>query len=313
MATTRYYAFHSDSWINLHHFLYQWARADRGIGEGRTAVSVPERDELDDLDVEDRRAWTAALAFYRAEVAERDHFDGAMLQVKAGLVDRGGDAKADPPDDIPGIAQALRSAMPVYLERWWPAHDRANRAWIADVGPRVDAHEEEFAPLAVRSFGGTWPDERRRVDVSAYANWQGGYTSLHPVHVVIISTSPKTRGFEGMEIAFHEVCHDGRVLGTTREEIREDFAAAGAEANRNLWHGMIFFTSGTFAQRIARASGRPDYVPHMVREGLTGFAGWRGIWEALDAEWPPVLQGERDRREALSAVVRRLADRTPGG
>jgi hypothetical protein len=44
----------------------------------------------------------------------------------------------------------------------------------------------------------------------------------------------------------------------------------------------------------------------MVREGISGFSGWRGIWEALDAEWPPVLAGRRDRKEALAAVVRRL-------
>ena len=40
------YAFHSQFWINLHHFLYQWSRADEGIGRGRQMIEVPERDHV---------------------------------------------------------------------------------------------------------------------------------------------------------------------------------------------------------------------------------------------------------------------------
>lgn len=304
---TRWFSFHSDPWINLHHFLYQWSRADLGIGEGRTAVAVPEREELRNLNEGERKAWEEALVFYRARVAERDHFDDGMLELKDALLALDGDPSASPPDDIPGVARALERAMPVYLTRWWPAHDRANRTWIGEVGPLVRDNEAGFPILAARSFGGRWPEGLRRVDVSAYANWQGGYTSVRPTHVMIISTSPKTQGLKGMEIAFHEVCHDDEVQGPSRADIRQAFATLGVEPNPNLWHALIFYTSGVYSRRIARALGEADYVPHMVREGISGFAGWRGIWEALDAEWPAVLQGTRDRREALAAVVRRLS------
>src|SRR5687767_5671261 len=35
VAETKHFEFHSDPWINLHHFLYQWAREDAGLGTGR--------------------------------------------------------------------------------------------------------------------------------------------------------------------------------------------------------------------------------------------------------------------------------------
>jgi hypothetical protein len=303
---TAHFSFHSDPWINLHHFLYQWARADRGLGTGRAAVPVPERDEMEGLDADQRRAWSGALAFYRAEVAERDHFDRGMLELKDALVGLLGDPVADPPDDIPGVADALRAAMPVYLARWWSKHDRANRAWTADVGARVGAHEEAFPPFAERSFGGAWPDGRIRVDVSAYANWQGGYTSVRPTHTVIWSTDPGNRGLSGLEIVLHEACHDDRIQGPSRRTIREAYAEAGSEVNGNLWHGLIFYTSGWYTRRVARERGRDDYVPYMVENGISGFSGWRGVWEALEAEWPAVLEGRRGRADAMRTVVRRL-------
>jgi hypothetical protein len=307
METARF-SFHSDPWINLHHFLYQWARADLGLGTGRAGVPVPERAHLDGLEQRQRSAWSEALDFYRAEVAERDHFDDGMLELKVALLGLHGDPRADPPDDIPGVAAALRGAMPVYLARWWSGHDRANRAWVADVGALVDRHEDGFPPYAERSFGGSWPDERIRVDASAYANWQGGYTSVRPTHTVIWSTDPGNRGIPGMEIVFHEARHDNRIQGPSRQTIRDAYAESGAEANGNLWRGLIFYTSGWYSRRVAEERGQSDYVPHMVKNGISGFAGWRGIWEALDAEWPAVLEGRRDRVEAMHAVVRAMVE-----
>ena len=55
---------HSDPWINLHHFLYQWARDEAGVASGREYVDVRERTELGTLPADDRRIWEQAVAFY---------------------------------------------------------------------------------------------------------------------------------------------------------------------------------------------------------------------------------------------------------
>jgi len=43
VVATERFVFHSDPWINLHHFLYQWAGEDKGLGTGRQQVPVPIR------------------------------------------------------------------------------------------------------------------------------------------------------------------------------------------------------------------------------------------------------------------------------
>lgn len=306
VARTRYFALYSDPWINLHHFLYQWARADEGVGRGRQAVAVPEREDMGSLSAADRASWSAALEFYRAHVARLDHFDNAMLVEKDRLVALEGDTSRRPPDEIPGIADALVSAMPVYLGRWWPRHDRMNRSWIAEETPLIRANEEGYAAVAVRSFGGTWPPEALRVDVSAYANWAGGYTSVDPDHTVILSTDPGNEGLKGLETVLHESSHRLQLQRPSRETIAEAFAATGSKPNPNLWHALIFYTAGSYVRGVAEREGTSDFVPHAVAEGLTGFRGWEGLWDALDAEWPAVLAGDRSREEAMRAVARRL-------
>ncbi len=312
VAETARFAFHSDPWINLHHFLYQWSRADQGLGRGRQAVDVPERADLRDLDPADREAWLAALSFYREHVAPRDHFDDAMLELKTGLTRLDGDPSARPPDDIPGVAEALATAMPVYLQHWWPDHDAANRRWISGAAPLVRAHEEAWVRLAERSYGGTWSDGRVRVDASAYANWAGGYTSNGPIHTVVWSTDPGNQGLRAMELVFHESSHTRSLQGASREAIAASAQRAGIAANPNLYHALIFYTAGYFTRGVAKESGDSSYDPYAVAEGLTGFRGWEGLWDALDAEWPAVLRGERERQDAMDAVLRRLAARESG-
>jgi hypothetical protein len=62
VARTERFQFHSDPWINLHHFLYQWAREGEGLGTGRKHGAVPERSTLASLSETERRSWAAGTS-----------------------------------------------------------------------------------------------------------------------------------------------------------------------------------------------------------------------------------------------------------
>jgi hypothetical protein len=301
-VSTRHYSLHSDPWINLHHFLYQWTRADLGIGTGRAAVLVPEREGPQATGAA-ARVWSDALAFYAANVAERGHFDSDMLTLKTGLVELGGDPGATPPDDIPGISEHLAAAMPVYRELWWPNHNRANRRWVTHVVDDVRAYEDRWVETVSRTFGGEWPEGRLRVDASAYANWQGGYTSNGPPHAVIWSTDPTNlEGLYGLEMVFHESGHVSSLGAPLRATVREIFREAGVEEPANLRHAMLFGTAGELTRMIAAERGLPEHVRY-INLGLSDFAGWRVAWRVVEARWLPVVRGETDRIEALRLMA----------
>lgn len=296
---TEYFSLHSDPWINLHHFLYQWARADLGIGEGSEQVLVPERDHGEPPEPE----WEAAVAFYRTRFAALGHFDEQLLRVKAALLELGGDPTAVPYTPVDGHAEILSAAMGVYLRRWWPEHDRANRRLIASLAPDLRATEERWVEVASRLFGGTWSDERLRVDMSAYANRQGGYTSNRPTHTVIASRDEMTlQGLYGLESVLHESGHMSSLAGPLRTRIREILQSMNLTVSPNLRHMVLFATAGWFVADVAAGRG-DEHVPYVVATGISDLPGWAAFWAPIQDHWYSAYREEEDPDDALVSLL----------
>jgi hypothetical protein len=306
IVATERFEFHSDAWINLHHFLYHWAREDRGLGTDRQYVTVPERASLAAVPDPERAQWLGALAVYRDSVAARGHFDSRMLQLKQALVRLGGDPLAAPPDLIAGVGGALAAAMPVYRSRWWARHDEANRAWAAAVVPLLTRHEERFVELTRRVYAAEWPSTPFRVDVSAYANARAGYTEPAAGHIVIYSTDAGNQGLYGLETLVHEVQHARSVGSRARREFKKAFDSARVPEPENLWHGVIFSTAGEFVGSVARQEKLPEHQPYWIREGFDRLQGWRAIVPATGEDWLPVVRATASREQGFTALARRF-------
>jgi len=307
VATDRF-AFHSDPWINLHHFLYQWSREDRGLEIGRHPAPMPERSTVAELSAADRTAWLSAIGFYRETIASRGNFDSDMMRIKARLVFLDGDPSAAPADVVPGLANALRSAMPIYRKKWWPRHDEANRRWIGSVVPPLRRHEAAFVQLTTRVRESKWPDVPWRVDVTAYPNYRAGYTTSEG-HIVMFSTDPRNQNLYSLEMVLHEVQHAEAVEGTMPTALANAFEAVVAKPPANLWHAIIFATAGEFVRSIAASEGHAGYTPYWIREGFENLDGWKELVRPVSEYWLPVVRGEVSRVEGLNALARALNGR----
>jgi hypothetical protein len=304
IVATDHFAFYSDPWINLHLFLYQWSREDRGLEIGRRPAPMPERSATGGLPAADRKAWLGAVGFYRNAIADRGHFDPDMMRINARLVVLGGDPAAAPPDVIPGLASALRTAMPIYVKWWWRRHDEANRRWIDHLVPLLRRHEAAYVRLTTRVHESKWPDDPWRVDVTAYPNYRAGYTTREG-HIIVFSTDPGNQNLYSLETLLHEVQHAEAIAGTTPVAIDKDFEAAGAKAPGNLWHALIFATAGEFVRSIAASEGTADYTPYWLKEGFENLEGWKQLVVPVYEHWLPVVRGEASRIDGLKRLARR--------
>lgn len=281
-VTVGHFAMYSDRWVNLHHFLYQWARDELGLGTGRQHVPVPERAELAELSTAEREAWLRAITFYRDSVANLNHFDSRVLAQVRALSVLDDSTTSQLPNEIPGIANALEAALLVYDRHWWPAHNQANLRWINSVAPLLSRHESRYVTLISRIHGARWPATPFRVDVSAYANPAAGYTEPDSGRIVIFSTDAGNQGFYGLETLLHEVQHASVIGSRSRDEFRQAFRQAGVAEPQNLWHGIIFATAGEFVRSVAQEEGRPAHTPYWVKEGLVQFRGWASVQPATE-------------------------------
>src|SRR6476659_7418585 len=88
VAETQLFAFHSDFWVNLHHFLYVTSRARRGLDATRSVVtrSLTDTAGFGALSPALRDGWNEGLAYYARAIAQRDIlFDSGLVVVNDSL------------------------------------------------------------------------------------------------------------------------------------------------------------------------------------------------------------------------------------
>jgi len=338
------FEFHSSFWMNLHHFLYQQARLrqlalspSRGSAapvEGatiqphstlETAGQSTDREpkawaggpESGALTPEEQKAWNAALDHYAGDLAGRDLlFNGDMVNIKNRL------AELETCTELSGrvaprcasglrkeLVAVLERAAPVYRARWWPAHDRSNRSWIASVGPMVRQLGGELAQQLSETYHEEWPAGQLRVDVVLYGGPFGAYTTLDPVRLTISSSDPRNQDSAALEVLFHEASH--ALAGAVRDAIVRECRMRGKPIPRDLWHALLFYTTGEMVKRALVASGNPaargpgSYTPYAYRYGLYA-RGWSAYQRVLERYWQPYLDGKVEFATAVARLVSAL-------
>jgi hypothetical protein len=351
------FEFHSGFWINLHHALYYEAKERAAQPPSTTAAKPPApaaskpkimRDSSTPLTRAEQSAWDSAVAYYAANYADRDLlFNHDLVVLKNVLED------LEDCDDLAGthkkicdaglpanLTQILDSAAPVYRAHLWPDHDRANRRWIARVAPLVEEQGVGISERLAFIYEAKWPTGKTRVDVSAFANWAGAYTTLDPLRVTIASTDPRNQGDEALEILFHEASHG--LAEPVQSAITRECRQRGKPIPRDLWHALLFYTTGEvvkplLSERSSERSGensgekpgaksppaqeaqgsgdahanRPpaaasdSYVPYAIREGLYE-RGWNEYFQLLTRFWQPYLDGGATFDDAIARMVSSL-------
>jgi len=307
------FEFHSGFWLNLHHTLYRQARLQRSSNSGANAVAVS--IGLGSLSPAEQRIWNSALAFYAKTYADKDLTvsleliliknqlgDFETCEDLAGLKRKTCDAGL--PDKL---TETLDAAAPIYRAHLWTEHDRANRRWIASVAPLVRRNGLDLAHRLAEIYQTPWPRERIRVDVTSFASSTGSYTTLDPLHVTVSATDARNQGSEALEVLFHESSHG--IADTVQDAIFRECRQRDKPIPRDLWHALLFYTTGEVIRPVAAPS--PDsvsssgYVPYAVREGLYK-RGWENYLRVLTQYWQPYLDGRVEFSDAVAHMVSAL-------
>jgi hypothetical protein len=295
------FAFHSNFWLNLHHFLYNTARARAGLDATRwVATSVlADTTGFGALPVSDQNEWNAAVVYYDSALARRDVlFDSGMVAVNNRLarLDSATSLRSSGLD--PSLIAVLERAAPVYRKLWWSKHDAANHEWGASMQRLLASYGDNLAAEESRAFQEPWSSGPVRVDVTAYANWAGAYTTSDPSHITVSSEDPGNQADQGLEIVFHEVLHT--MDDTLASLLRTAFRAQGKTLPRDPTHVFIFYTAGVLTQRAV-----PRHVPYAEKNGLwTRVADFTRALPILQRSWQPYLDG----KITLAEAVKRYAD-----
>lgn len=323
------FEFHSGFWVNLHHFLYHEARAREALKDPRGTPTKPAGPVLKPapgsqpaLSPAEQRIWDQAIAYYVSSYAGKDllvNIDLILLKNQLGDFEDCNEltGRKKPACDagLPGnIGIILEAAAPIYRAHWWADHDRANRRWVVRVSPLVREQGVGLSQRLADIYQSKWPKEKIRVEVCAFANSAGAYTTLDPLRVTIASTDPRNQGPEALEVLFHEASHD--IARPVEAAITRECRQRDKPIPRDLWHALIFFTTAEVLRPImqeAEQQNAPDddvppqritatSVPPGLREKLSQ-RGWEEYSRLLAIYWQPYLDGKSTFEDAIARLV----------
>jgi hypothetical protein len=320
-ASTRpVFEFHSGFWINLHHFLYQQARiqeqesTSRGGGAGNPPNTADSAAALG-ANSSQSADWAMALDYYAKNFAHRDLLiDDGMVMINDVLADletcpdlSGKSSPSCASGLRPDMIETLERAAIVYHARWWSEHDRVNRAWIEAEAPLVRNMGGTLAAQLAAVYHSPWPRVPIRVDVVYYGGPFGAYTTLDPTHITLSSADSRNQGPSGFEILFHEASH--ALASSVEDGIVRECHAREIPVPRDLWHALLFYTTGEIVKRAFESpgAGKPagtggSYTPYAYRNGLYQ-RGWQNYQRALETYWQPYLDGKTNFDRALVSLV----------
>jgi len=291
-------------WLNLHHYLYVLGRAEAKMPDAtrRAVADAPANQAkgLESLTPAERETWAEAVRAYAAGPSRQDPvFDDALIEMGNALARAGGRASLEEVTLDPAIRATLARVAPIYRKAWWSAHRASNDRWRAALDPMLEEHAPALVAYVTRAYGLTWPPEGYPVQVVAFSNWAGAFSTSGPL-LLIASCDSGNTGLSALETVIHESMHqwDDPAWALLLKEAK----AQGRYISRELTHAMIFFTAGEAVRsRVA------DHVPYAVANGMWERRMGR-FKPALDAAWLPWLRGEGSRDAAIAALVKQVPE-----
>jgi hypothetical protein len=207
----------------------------------------------------------------------------------------------------------LDAVAPIYRAHWWIDQDRANRRWVARVAPLVREQGVGLSERLADIYQTHWPKDKIRVDVCAFANSAGAYTTLDPLRVTIASTDSRNQGPEALEVLFHEASHG--IASPVEAAISRECKQRDKPIPRDLWHALIFYTTGEVLRPVFKDSNadkggvdastqpqKPNLVPYAL-EDILSQRGWEQYHLILVLFWQPYLDGKVSFEDAIAHLV----------
>ena len=262
----------------------------------------------------EQAAWESARAYYAAQMVGRNLlFNRDLVLIKNRLAELEAEPDLAKSGLRPELVAALEQAAPVYRAHWWPAHDQQNREWIAAVAPLVRQKGRRLAEGLAAIYRAEWPAGRIRVDVAHDADSAGAYTTLDPLRVTLSSNDLDIQSRGAFEVLFHEASH--ALASGVNEAIARECRRLGKPIPRELWHALLFYTTGEVVRRAlvdfpADSGGSlpmagNNYTPYAYRVGLYN-RGWQNYRRLLERYWQSYLDGRTDFDSALARLVSAL-------
>ncbi|MEE8522716.1 MAG: hypothetical protein V3T72_02195 [Thermoanaerobaculia bacterium] len=321
VLVTPHFAFYSDLATNLNDALLV-AGSARNADRPELFHTGEGKDCFEALAPSARLGWNLSVDWYAEIVSPADWNDRRLRLIRVDLAGAGDYLESDErAQRYLGIAHAFQAAAtPAYEECHWSAQEAQNRAWIEALAPRLAAHEATIAPRLAEHYRVKWHGLPIRIDAVETSPSLGASTIiLSPAGGHVLISTSSLEGERAFETVFHEASHT-LVAPWRPDPVPKALADAAEEVGvalvpRDLWHVVLFYTTGQVVRQALEAAGHPGYTPYLFAFDRFGRGDWGRARDALEETWPAYMAGERTLEEAAAHLLQSLSqsEKDPAG
>lgn len=304
-ATTPHFAFHSDFATNLNDALITAGTA-RNDSEPELFHSGAEESCFGELPRSARAAWDRAVDYY-AEIISPAEWSGRqqyLLRMHlAGFDEQLKDARAR---QFVEIARSFRAAAaPGYEACRWATQDAKNRRWIKELKSQLATHEQGIARRLKELYQKSWGALPIPVDVVETVSWSGASTFFPDSSSGHLLISNSYQGPAALEVVFHEASHMLMRRGDPLQHaLAEAASALELPLPGDLWHVILFYTTGEAVRGILADAGESEYTPMVF--AIFDRGSWGRYRAAIESTWPAYMDGKRALSEVGADLIQAI-------
>ncbi len=250
-----------------------------------------------------RAGWDGAADFYTKIVSSTGSNSTQRFLIRVQIAGFDDDLRDDADRQFTAIARSFRAAAaPAYRACRWVAQDEANRRWIEELKPRLVADEGKIGPRLEELYRQRWAAEPIPVDVVQTVDFSGANTILRDAgrgHILIAIENPERAA---LEVVFHEASHILMGHGAPVQRALENAAkSAGFPLPGDLWHVVLFYTTGEVVRGILDEGRAPAYTPMLFE--IFDRGSWGEYRRPLERAWLPYVKGKATLPDAAAALI----------
>ncbi len=303
IGQTSHFIFYSHPRLNEHLFLYgQAVKLKAAKTADDSLLNLIEGSVSSRLTLPEKQLLSGTFRYYLDSVIGKDLlFDNDMRALSDRIISDSGMNVASA-----GVQQStlmhLDELDPLFKKYFWQKQDSLNRQWLSVVNTNVAAMESNILQDLQHAFHDSLPAKKIRVDISTYATWAGAYTyNEYFPHIIISSTDKFNQQYLGTEVVFHEASH--LLIDKLNKAIMKAAAGKTVKRNINLWHNLIFYTTGYLLKQAYQARGIAYVAFYKELNFEARIPGFKLTVDAFDSFWIPHLKGKVDLDTAISNIV----------
>ncbi len=305
LLESKYFSFQSSKQLNAHLYLYNRALGCKFTKKPNDSLAFYAfKDKYSVLNAKGAQELNTIIMYYRDSLVTKDLlFDNTMSEFSDYLSDEG---KSKIKLNLKWQAdalEALKKFQPYFTKLYWAGIDSANKAWLNSYKDQIIKMETTFVPELEKIYQTKLPSEKIRIDLTCYATWAGAYSFKNGFeHIIYSSVSKSNQGDLAAEVIFHETSHF--LADKLQERIAELSKNEAAKKTGNMWHSIIFYTTGFVMEKQFKQQWK-KYEPYYVQMKFEDkFPDFKTTVEGCKEYWNKYMEGKLAFDEAVKSLVK---------